>query len=204
MDRARAHNIPAVALVVRTPLTVCQARQHTRPPARQVPADVIARQHQSIPHTANCCGRASPTTARRWTCCACSWNARALTQAPTVCWPRSGPSSATTWPPQSPLTLSPGTCSSPSPDANSTSATKATATRSTTAGRPASPSPARTAATAPCGPRSPARPTSSTPTSAAPPTSPSATTAMTSSPPAPRGEQPHPRPKPRTCVTAWL
>ncbi|MFI5945545.1 AAA family ATPase [Streptomyces uncialis] len=52
VDRARTHRIPAVALVVRTPLTVCQARQHLRPPARQVPADVIARQHQSLPHTA--------------------------------------------------------------------------------------------------------------------------------------------------------
>ncbi|MFF8960790.1 AAA family ATPase [Streptomyces sp. NPDC014894] len=49
VDRARAHRVPAVALVVRTPLTVCQARQDTRPPARQVPADVIARQHQNIP-----------------------------------------------------------------------------------------------------------------------------------------------------------
>ncbi|MFI6530220.1 AAA family ATPase [Streptomyces uncialis] len=49
VDRARTHKVPAVALVVRTPLTVCQARQRVRPPARQVPADVIARQHQNIP-----------------------------------------------------------------------------------------------------------------------------------------------------------
>ncbi|MFD8938579.1 AAA family ATPase [Streptomyces sp. NPDC059578] len=53
VDRARTHKVPAVALVVRTPLTVCQARQHTRPPARQVPADIIARQHQDIPTLAD-------------------------------------------------------------------------------------------------------------------------------------------------------
>jgi predicted kinase len=52
VDRARAHRVPAVALVVRTPLALCQARQHTRPPARQVPPDVVARQHQDIPYTA--------------------------------------------------------------------------------------------------------------------------------------------------------
>ncbi|MFI2214965.1 AAA family ATPase [Streptomyces sp. NPDC020141] len=52
VDRARAHKVPAVALVVRTPLALCQARQHTRPPARQVPAHVVARQHQGIPYTA--------------------------------------------------------------------------------------------------------------------------------------------------------
>ncbi|GAA2264726.1 hypothetical protein GCM10010232_66100 [Streptomyces amakusaensis] len=49
VDRARTHKVPAVALVVRTPLTVCQDRQQGRPPARQVPADVIAHQHQNIP-----------------------------------------------------------------------------------------------------------------------------------------------------------
>ncbi|MEO3978091.1 AAA family ATPase [Streptomyces sp. CAU 1734] len=52
VDRARAHKVPAVALVVRTPLTVCQARQHARWPTRQVPAGVIALQHANIPHTA--------------------------------------------------------------------------------------------------------------------------------------------------------
>ncbi|MEW1552331.1 AAA family ATPase [Streptomyces tsukubensis] len=52
VDRARAHKVPAVALVVRTPLALCQARQHTRPPARQVPPDVVARQHQGVPYTA--------------------------------------------------------------------------------------------------------------------------------------------------------
>ncbi|WP_197357246.1 AAA family ATPase, partial [Streptomyces clavuligerus] len=53
VDRARAHRMPAVALVLRTPLALCQTRQYTRPPARQVPPDVIARQHQNIPHTAS-------------------------------------------------------------------------------------------------------------------------------------------------------
>jgi predicted kinase len=52
VDRARTHRMPAVALVVRTSLELCQARQHTRPPARRVPPDVIAHQHQNIPHTA--------------------------------------------------------------------------------------------------------------------------------------------------------
>ncbi|MEW1552330.1 AAA family ATPase [Streptomyces tsukubensis] len=52
VDRARAHKVPAVALVVATPLAQCQARQQTRPPARQVPPDVVARQHQGIPHPA--------------------------------------------------------------------------------------------------------------------------------------------------------
>ncbi|MER6916088.1 AAA family ATPase [Streptomyces sp. NPDC000594] len=52
VDRARAHKVPAVALVVRTSLALCQARQHTRPPERQVPLDVVARQHQGVPYTA--------------------------------------------------------------------------------------------------------------------------------------------------------
>jgi predicted kinase len=49
LQRARHHQVPAVAVLVPTPLQVCQDRQHSRPPARQVPAETIAWQHQQIP-----------------------------------------------------------------------------------------------------------------------------------------------------------
>jgi predicted kinase len=49
LERARHHQVPAVAVRVPTPLGVCQDRQHTRPLSRQVPAEVIAWQHQQLP-----------------------------------------------------------------------------------------------------------------------------------------------------------
>lgn len=49
LDRARAHGMPAVAIVVRTPLATCQTRQQVRPPTRQVPDDVIVQQHAGTP-----------------------------------------------------------------------------------------------------------------------------------------------------------
>ncbi|WP_329564544.1 AAA family ATPase (plasmid) [Streptomyces uncialis] len=51
LARARTHQVPAVAIVVRTPLAACQARQHNRPAARQVPAGVVAVQHAHTPTT---------------------------------------------------------------------------------------------------------------------------------------------------------
>ncbi|MFE2045319.1 AAA family ATPase [Streptomyces sp. NPDC059477] len=49
IDRAHAHKFPIVAIVARTPLAQCLARQAPRPASRQVPADVITRQHQDTP-----------------------------------------------------------------------------------------------------------------------------------------------------------
>lgn len=43
------HAMPAVAIVVRTPLDVCQARQAARPQNRRVPLDVVAAQHTGVP-----------------------------------------------------------------------------------------------------------------------------------------------------------
>ncbi|WP_329028205.1 AAA family ATPase [Streptomyces sp. NBC_00690] len=101
VDRARAHKMPAVALLVSTPLTVCQARQHVRPPARQVPDDVIARQHQNIPAHAELLREGSScrsTTSPSWTCCGCSWNAQAPRTPRPTCGPSSAPFSVTAWP----------------------------------------------------------------------------------------------------------
>lgn len=49
IDRAHSHGLPAVAIVVRTSLAVCQARQATRPENRQVPPHIIERQRQGVP-----------------------------------------------------------------------------------------------------------------------------------------------------------
>jgi predicted kinase len=49
LQRARHHHVPAVAVLVTTPLGVCQDRQLSRPPTRQVPVETIAWQHQQIP-----------------------------------------------------------------------------------------------------------------------------------------------------------
>ncbi|WP_332010720.1 AAA family ATPase [Streptomyces uncialis] len=49
IDRAHAHRLPVVAIVARTPLALCQARQVPRPASRQVPADVVTWQHQNVP-----------------------------------------------------------------------------------------------------------------------------------------------------------
>lgn len=49
VQRAQRHRMPAVAITVRTDLTLCQARQQLRPANRQVPAEVVARQHAAMP-----------------------------------------------------------------------------------------------------------------------------------------------------------
>ena len=49
LQRARRHQLPAVAVTLRTSLELCQARQFTRPANRKVPADAIARQHAAFP-----------------------------------------------------------------------------------------------------------------------------------------------------------
>ncbi|NUH42906.1 AAA family ATPase [Streptomyces samsunensis] len=49
VKRAHSHGMPAVAIVARTSLAVCQARQATRPENRQVPPHSIERQHQDVP-----------------------------------------------------------------------------------------------------------------------------------------------------------
>ncbi|GAB3889955.1 hypothetical protein GCM10029964_060590 [Kibdelosporangium lantanae] len=46
LDLAHRHGLPAVAVVLATPLDVCQARQALR--ARQVPPDVIDVHHQAL------------------------------------------------------------------------------------------------------------------------------------------------------------
>lgn len=46
IHRAHAHQLPAVAIVLRTPLETCQSRQQDRAPSRQVPTPTIARQHE--------------------------------------------------------------------------------------------------------------------------------------------------------------
>ncbi|MEU8139019.1 ATP-binding protein [Streptodolium elevatio] len=51
VGRAYAHCMPAVAIVVRTPLEVCLDRQRLRLPDRQVPRRVVAAQHAGIPTT---------------------------------------------------------------------------------------------------------------------------------------------------------
>ncbi|MDX3232512.1 AAA family ATPase [Streptomyces sp. ME19-01-6] len=51
IERAHRHGLLAVAIVARTSLTVCQARQAARPDNLQVPAHVIEDQHQGVPST---------------------------------------------------------------------------------------------------------------------------------------------------------
>ncbi|MFF3256489.1 AAA family ATPase [Actinacidiphila glaucinigra] len=47
-DLAHAHELPAVALVMDTPLPLCQARNALRPQERQVPYDEVQRQAEQI------------------------------------------------------------------------------------------------------------------------------------------------------------
>ncbi|MGW3563579.1 AAA family ATPase [Streptomyces sp. NPDC000941] len=47
--RAHSHGLPAVAIVARTSLSVCQARQAQRPDHLQVPPNSVAWQHQGVP-----------------------------------------------------------------------------------------------------------------------------------------------------------
>ncbi|RNG26377.1 AAA family ATPase [Streptomyces botrytidirepellens] len=49
IKRAHHYGMLAVAIAVRTPLSVCQARQALRPASLQVPRDVIERQHDGVP-----------------------------------------------------------------------------------------------------------------------------------------------------------
>jgi predicted kinase len=49
LRRARTFGVPAVAIVSRTPLDECLARQHTRPKAKQVPPHAVTRQHAAVP-----------------------------------------------------------------------------------------------------------------------------------------------------------
>lgn len=49
LRRARTFGVPTVAIVSRTPLDECLARQHTRPKAKQVPPGAVARQYAAVP-----------------------------------------------------------------------------------------------------------------------------------------------------------
>lgn len=51
IEQAHRHRTPAVAIVARTPLADCQARQAARPENLQVPPHVIEQQHQGVPST---------------------------------------------------------------------------------------------------------------------------------------------------------
>ena len=48
LDAARRHGMPAIAVVVDTPLPVCLERQKTRPQSRRVPDVTVAVQHQAM------------------------------------------------------------------------------------------------------------------------------------------------------------
>ncbi|MEV5774258.1 ATP-binding protein [Streptomyces antimycoticus] len=48
VDAARVHSLPAVALLMDTPLDVCQSRNAQRPQERRVPPDVVVRQAAQI------------------------------------------------------------------------------------------------------------------------------------------------------------
>ncbi|MGP3950954.1 AAA family ATPase [Streptomyces sp. 7N604] len=51
LQRARHWRMPTVAIVVRTSLDECLARQGARPPAKQVPPDAVTRQRADVPTT---------------------------------------------------------------------------------------------------------------------------------------------------------
>ncbi|MFI8234944.1 AAA family ATPase [Streptomyces sp. NPDC085900] len=48
LDAARRHGMPAIAVVVDTPLPVCIERQKARPPSRRVPEATVTAQHQAM------------------------------------------------------------------------------------------------------------------------------------------------------------
>jgi predicted kinase len=48
---AKRHGMPAVAVIVPTPLGVCLERQHQRPANRRVPEDVVRAQHKAMLHS---------------------------------------------------------------------------------------------------------------------------------------------------------
>ncbi|MFJ3673710.1 AAA family ATPase [Streptomyces sp. NPDC090106] len=47
---ARRHGMPAVAVIVSAPLSVCLARQNPRPGSRRVPDATVRAQHQAVPY----------------------------------------------------------------------------------------------------------------------------------------------------------
>ncbi|MGW7369978.1 AAA family ATPase [Streptomyces sp. NPDC054841] len=54
------HNIPAIAVMVTTPASVCVERQSPRPANRTVPDDTVHRQHKAMVHShRSCCPRVS-------------------------------------------------------------------------------------------------------------------------------------------------
>ncbi|MEE1943048.1 ATP-binding protein [Streptomyces sp. TRM 70361] len=48
---AKRHNMPAVAVIVATPASVCIERQGPRPANRTVPEDTVRRQHKAMVHS---------------------------------------------------------------------------------------------------------------------------------------------------------
>jgi predicted kinase len=48
VDAAHAHGLPAIALLVDTPLSLCQVRNSQRPDDRRVPTDTVRAQHDQI------------------------------------------------------------------------------------------------------------------------------------------------------------
>lgn len=48
VDAAKKHNMPVVAVLVSTPLSVCIERQQSRPVNRSVPDDTVTAQHQAM------------------------------------------------------------------------------------------------------------------------------------------------------------
>ncbi|GGX58414.1 ATP-binding protein [Streptomyces chartreusis] len=51
IDAAKTHNMPAIAVLVSTPLSVCLERQQTRTANRSVPESVVTAQHQAMVHS---------------------------------------------------------------------------------------------------------------------------------------------------------
>lgn len=49
LRRARTFGVPTVAIVSRTPLDECLARQHDRPASKRVPPDAVTWQHAAVP-----------------------------------------------------------------------------------------------------------------------------------------------------------
>jgi predicted kinase len=49
LQRARTWGVPAIAIVARTPLEACLARQAQRPASKRVPHDVVVQQHAGVP-----------------------------------------------------------------------------------------------------------------------------------------------------------